>query len=337
MNKESKQMYWLGIFVVGGLTFLAVILYSLGDQRNFFDRTFTLHGIFEDVSGLRTGNSVRLSGVNIGTVDNIKIVDDSSVLVAFVVQKEMQRYIRGNATASVATDGLMGNKLILIHPGKIGEPGNDILVEDGDTLERESVVEMADMLATLEQTNANVSDLSAELVAIIKKVSAGEGSLGKLITEPDLVNGLQEAIAEIENFAQQGKATILELNEAVRQINEGEGMIGALLSDSSMTNNLAETVTNLQTSTEDIANIGTEMKSLLQVIQSGDGIAAAVLTNPEMASNVEQTLVNIRAGTDQFNEVMEALKHNILLRRYFKKREREGGGDSELGVDISKK
>jgi phospholipid/cholesterol/gamma-HCH transport system substrate-binding protein len=250
MNKDSKQMFWLGIFVVGGLTFLMVILYSLGDRLNFFDRTITLHAIFQDVSGLRSGNSVRLSGVNVGTVDYFEIIDDSSVFVTFIVQKDVQRYIRGNATASVATDGLMGNKLILIHPGKIGGPENDILVQDGDTLEREAKVEMDDMLAMLEQTNANVSTLSAELVKIIAKVSSGEGSLGKLIAEPDLVNGLEEAIAGIENFAAQGNETLLELNTAVEQINQGEGMVGALLSDSSMTNNLTETMINLQKATE---------------------------------------------------------------------------------------
>ena len=318
-------MFWLGIFVVGGLTFLLVILYSLGDRLNYFDRTITLHGVFDDVSGLRTGNSVRLSGVNIGTVDHIEIIDDSSVLVAFIVEKDMQRYIRGNAKASVATDGLMGNKLILIHPGKPGGPDNDILVEDGDTLEREVKVEMADMLAMLEKTNANVSELSAELVDIIQKVSSGEGSLGKLISEPDLVNGLEEAIAGIENFAAQGNETLLELTTAVEQINQGEGMVGALLSDSSMTDNLTGTMVNLQKATQDIASIGTEMQSLLQTIQSGEGTASALLSDPEMALEVEQTLINIREGSDQFNEVMEGLKHNILLRRYFKKKEKEKG------------
>jgi phospholipid/cholesterol/gamma-HCH transport system substrate-binding protein len=65
------------------------------------------------------------------------------------------------------------------------------------------------------------------------------------------------------------------------------------------------------------------MQGLLQVIQSGEGTASAVLNDPEMALEVEQTMVNIREGTEQFNEVMEGLKHNILLRRYFKKKAKE--------------
>lgn len=322
-------MVWLGIFVIGGLTFLSVILYSLGDRQTFFDQTISVKAIFEDVSGLRTGNSVRLSGVLIGNVKEIEIIDDSSVLVSFIIEKDKQRFIRGNATASVVTDGLMGNKMIQIYPAKPGGLNYDRLVQEGDTLAREPTTELADMLTILEKTNENIAALSADLAGIIAKVSSGEGSLGKLISEPDLVNSIQAAIAGIETFSRQGNATLRELDVAVHQITEGEGLVGALLSDSSMTQNLTETMTNLQNTTQDIAKIGVDIQDLLQVIQSGEGTAGTILSNPEMARNLEKTLLNVSEGTEQFNEVMEGLKHNILLRRYFRKKAEAAGSAGE--------
>src|SRR5579862_127593 len=118
MNKESGFTWKLGMFVIAGLAAFAITMYFIGKQKNLFGSTFHLRSQFKTVSGLQVGNNVRFSGINIGTINEIDLLTDTSVMVDLVIKKEDQKFIRTDAIASIGSDGLMGDKVLVISPGR---------------------------------------------------------------------------------------------------------------------------------------------------------------------------------------------------------------------------
>src|SRR3970282_381078 len=98
MNKESGFQWKLGMFVIIGLVLFVSTIYFVGKQKNLFGSTFNLKSNFKSVSGLEIGNNVRFAGINIGTVSDIQLKTDSSVVVVFLIKDEVRKFIKTDAT-----------------------------------------------------------------------------------------------------------------------------------------------------------------------------------------------------------------------------------------------
>ena len=85
MNKESINIWKLGMFVIIGIILFIITIYFIGINRNLFGSNFSLKSEFKNVSGLKEGSNVRLSGINIGTVSKIEFISDSLVLVKLLI------------------------------------------------------------------------------------------------------------------------------------------------------------------------------------------------------------------------------------------------------------
>src|SRR6478752_6018204 len=114
MAKQSISNVKLGIFVLSGLFILVFTLYMIGKNQNLFGNTFQLKARFDNVYGLMSGNNVRFSGIQIGTVRNVNIVNDTLIEVEMDVDEEVKKFIHKNAIASIGTEGIMGNKVVNI-------------------------------------------------------------------------------------------------------------------------------------------------------------------------------------------------------------------------------
>ena len=117
MKKDKSSIWKLGMFVTIGLLLFVVTVYFVGKQKNLFGSTFILQTKFKTVSGLKEGNNVRFSGINVGTINSIELLSDTSVRVEMVIKKDMKKFIKSNASASIGSDGLMGDKVLTIYPG----------------------------------------------------------------------------------------------------------------------------------------------------------------------------------------------------------------------------
>src|SRR3989337_310265 len=111
MSKEFSRNIRLGIFVLAGTAFLIMLLYFIGSKQNLFGSTFRISAQFYSVNGLMPGNNVRFAGIDVGTVERVEIISDSTVSVTMLIEEKVRHYIKKNAVAIVGTDGLMGNKL----------------------------------------------------------------------------------------------------------------------------------------------------------------------------------------------------------------------------------
>jgi phospholipid/cholesterol/gamma-HCH transport system substrate-binding protein len=121
MKKNSTNKIKLGIFVTLGLAVLILAIYFIGEKQLLFKNTFRLTGVFRNVAGLQAGNNVRLSGINIGTVENISLVSDTTVRVDIVIDESSRKFIKKDAIATIGSEGLIGNKVLVINPGTGGK------------------------------------------------------------------------------------------------------------------------------------------------------------------------------------------------------------------------
>lgn len=194
MNKESGFTWKLGMFVIIGLVLFVGTIYFVGKQKNLFGSVFKLKVQFKTVSGLKEGNNVRFSGINIGTVDAIELISDTSVLVDLVIKKEVQKFIRTNAVASIGSDGLMGDKVLTITPGTSTAEivGNNALITS------KSAVEMADIMNSLKTSVDNAGVITAQLAQVSYKINNGNGLLSKLISDDGYSNSIKGTLTNLQ-------------------------------------------------------------------------------------------------------------------------------------------
>ena len=179
MNKESGFVWKLGMFVVIALVLFIAGIYLVGKQKNLFGSTFHLKVQFKNVSGLKIGNNVRFSGINIGTVSEIDLVTDTSVLVELVIKKDIQQFIKTDATASIGSDGLMGDKILTISSGD----GTKRPVKDNDRILSRNAIEMEDIMNSMKASVDNAGIITDQLAQFTTKMNNGNGALSKLISD----------------------------------------------------------------------------------------------------------------------------------------------------------
>jgi phospholipid/cholesterol/gamma-HCH transport system substrate-binding protein len=314
-NKETVHTIKLGFFVVAGLLLLVVGLYFIGSNRNIFGKSITLFSNFTNVEGLQIGNNVRYAGIDVGTVEKIEIINDTTIRVQMSLKQDLKNNIRKNSRASVGTDGLMGNKLINIDPGSPDQP----LVETGDILGGTLPVNTQNMLRTLEFTNDNISVISSNLKNITNNIGKSKGTLYKLLLDTTLSERLYHAINNIEIVGNNLNAITSDLSDITTDMKQGKGVFGTLLNDTSMASDLREALKQVKESGEKINSTAGELKASLQKINNGNGTAGMLLNDTAAANQIKRSIVNIENSTRNFNDNMEGLKQSFLLRGYFRR------------------
>ncbi len=195
MQKESGFTWKLGMFVIIGLSLFVLTVYFVGKQKNLFGNTFRLKATFKTVSGLKVGNNVRFSGINVGTVDEIALVTDTSVLVELVIKKNVQQFIKSDASASIGSDGLMGDKVLTIAPGTmINSP-----VKNNSVIASKNAIEMEDIMNSVKVSVDNAGIITTQLAEFTSKMNNGNGALSKLITDEEFSNSLKGTLTNLQN------------------------------------------------------------------------------------------------------------------------------------------
>jgi phospholipid/cholesterol/gamma-HCH transport system substrate-binding protein len=322
MGKNSMNNIKLGVFVLAGLGFLIGLLYMIGRTENMFGSNFELRARFGNVQGLRSGNNVRYAGIQVGTVRKVNILSDTTIEVIMVIEKKMKKFIRKNAIVAIGTDGLMGNKVINISPSK--EPA--ALVEAGDILPGKKAIDTDDMLQTFNKTNNDIAVIAAELKNTIQRIN-NSTAIWKILNDNTLPQNLRASLANVRSATSKANDMVNTLNTLITDVKNGKGSLGAILTDSSFAKNLNEAITKIKRVGDDAdtlaAEINKTVKNIQNEVNNGKGPVNALLKDSSMVTNINKSLDNIQKGTDGFNQVMEALKHNFLLRGYFRKLEKQ--------------
>ncbi len=315
MAKSKSENLKLGIFVVLGIALLLVASYLIGSRQNMFGDTFPLSVVFKNANGLQGGNNVRFSGIDVGTVNEIEMVNDTTIRVHMIITKKMQQHIKKDATATIGSDGLVGSMIINIDPGK----GSAGLVAPGDELQSFSKVATQDMMNTLNVTNENAALLTEDLLKITRQLTLGKGTLGILLNDTTMAANLGRTLVGLKNTSEQANETISELNSIIGNIDFEESTAGVLLTDTVSAGKIRNVIANLETSSIEIKEMSKDLNSVVGEIKGGKGVINYLATDTLLVDQLENTMRNVDQGVERFNENMEALKHNFLTRGYFKK------------------
>lgn len=193
--KSTTALRWkLGLFVTGGVILLVLGLFYVGKQKNLFDASFQLNAVFKNVSGLTTGNNVRFGGINIGTVERIGLITDTSVMVTMTIKKDVQQFIHQNAIAGIGSEGLMGDRVVTIVPGKLTAPS----VKEGATLLTVPPIDTDEIMAGLKTSADNAAIITSQLAEVAYKVNNGHGVLSRLLSDSSLGNNLNTTVVNLK-------------------------------------------------------------------------------------------------------------------------------------------
>ena len=230
------------MFEAVGLGILVVAIYLIGMQKNLFGKTFQLKTVFQSVSGLKVGNNVRFAGINIGTVDEIALVTDSSVMVYLVIKEDAKPYLRVTSKASIGSDGLMGDKVLTINPGT----SNSALVVNGSTIASSEAIEMQDIISGLKKSVDNSALITDQLAGFTFKMNNGKGTLSKLISDEQFSESIKSTIINLEKSS-------TEFAQFTWKMNHGNGALSKFVSDENFANSLDSTMTNLKTGSKGLS------------------------------------------------------------------------------------
>ena len=194
MEHSQQFKVRLGLFIAGGLALFILAIFIIGKQKNLFNPVFKITTTFHNVSGLQVGSNVRFSGINVGTVDNINIVNDSTVKVEILIKKEVQQFIKTDCEVSIGSSGIIGDRLLVIGQGSSDAP----LAKDGQQLLSAEPVETDAIMASVEVTATNVAIISQQLAEIMLKINSGSGMLGRLIQDSAFARNLTETMVNLK-------------------------------------------------------------------------------------------------------------------------------------------
>ncbi|MGB8318066.1 MAG: MlaD family protein, partial [Ignavibacteriaceae bacterium] len=247
-NKISNKIK-LGIFISLGILVFIVAIYFIGEGQQLFRHTFQLTGVFKDVAGLQAGNNVRLSGVNVGTVKNVSIVSDTSVRVEILIDESIREFIAKDAVAIIGSEGLMGNKVLIINPGTGGKKE----IENDDVIETIQPISMDDIVKSLNTTIGNTSRITGDLSKITANIESGQGTIGRLIMD--------------KSWRQNFDSTFTNLKD-------GSAGFKTLMDKSS---ELGDILTSLKTTIDNTSAITGDLSKITYSIHAGDGIIGRLL------------------------------------------------------------
>jgi phospholipid/cholesterol/gamma-HCH transport system substrate-binding protein len=185
----------LGLFITVGSAIFAVAIFIIGKQENLFDPVFRLTTTFYNVSGLQVGSNIRFSGIEVGTVDNIKIINDSTVWVDMLIKKRVQQFIKTDCEAGIGSAGIIGDRVLIITQGSNDAP----IVIDGQHIVSNEPVETDAIMSSLQLTAGNAEIISQQLAEIMLNINSGKGTLGRLIQDSTIAENINQTIVNLKN------------------------------------------------------------------------------------------------------------------------------------------
>lgn len=322
MRKNAINNIRLGIFIIAGVIIIVVSLYLIGQNQNFFGSNFSLKVRFRNVGGLMPGNNVRFSGIQCGTVKDIEIIDDTTIEVSMLISDKTSRYIRHNASASIGTEGLMGNKVINIAPGTSDAP----VMTEGGMLHTESKKGIDDLLGTFAMTGDNAQVISANLKQTSERLN-NSSLTRELLDDTMIIRYLRRTLKNFRTASGDITVAAAGVKMMIGEAQAGKSVAGVLLSDRQAAAQVTDAISHLRNAAEKADKLVTNIDSLVGGMQSdlnnGRGTAYLLLKDSLTVARLQRSLDNVEHGTKAFHEDMEALKHNFLLRGYFRKQERK--------------
>ena len=334
MGSQRQSNLKLGVFVIAGFLVFLFFIIMVSKKKNLFGSSFEVKTRFSNLNGLTKGDNVLFSGLQAGSVKRISIVDDTTIEVGLSIDENLRMFIPKNTTAAVITDGLVGDKIVNLIPGK----GDSRHVEDGDFLQPAFALNKDEILKTLSRTNNNVALITEILKNRIIKVDTS--ALINLLGNRKVADDVLSSLDNLNAASIRARELTVSLNALVNDARHGGGPLGVLLTDTSMAGDMRTAVLALKATAVGSSNATSQLNEMLvslrQDMEDGKGTVHVLLKDTVTANNLSRIMVNVKNGTYSFSEDMEALKHNFFFRGYFRRQERAQARQAKLLADSAR-
>ncbi len=345
MSTKRSNNIRLGIFVTSSILLFILAVYLVGSRKSMFQINVKVTALFNDVKGLRDGGNVRFTGINVGNVTRLVILNDSTVEVEMAIEKKVTPFIKKNSLAAIASEGLMGNKIIVLLPGSADESP----IEEGDVLPSMEPIEIDDILREIMISGERIAVVSSNLIDITDKINRGEGIFGKIFTDTTLTYNLEQSshnLREISDRVNQGEGLIgrllvdnsfadnldsaaqymqtfsYNLEGITDKINKGEGIFGKFFTDTSLSNNLQLASSNLNSSSQNLETLSKDLLKITDKINNGKGVINKFLVDSVFADSLDITLQQLNETIIEVEAASVALQRSGLVRAFSKKEDK---------------
>jgi len=285
MKKKISHKVRLGIFVSLGILIFILAIYFIGEKQQLFRSTFRLSGEFKDVAGLQAGNNVRLSGINVGTVENVSIISDTSVKVEILIDESTRKFIRKDAIASIGSEGLMGNKVLIISPGT----GGKRIIENNDIIATTQPTDMDEIMKSLKTTIDNTASITGDLAKISTNIESGKGTIGRLMMDKEWRQDIQSTIVNLK-----------EGSDGFKVLMDKSGEVDSILYA-------------MKSTIQYTANITSDLAVITNSLQSGEGTIGRLLMNSSGAENFDSTMFYLKESSAALKQLLEKAQGSWLL------------------------
>jgi phospholipid/cholesterol/gamma-HCH transport system substrate-binding protein len=315
----SSREVKVGLFVILGLVFVGLVVFLIGDERQVFSSKVTFRAIFDDVEGLKSGSSVRMGGIDVGTVSTVGYADDardSRLHVKFSVVKNQALRIRVDSRIKIESKGFLGDKMIAISSGNPKLPAiapGGIIEADADSKDLQSALarvgsitaKAEKIMENLDATTSSFADPKLQdnfkssvesLSHILHSVDQGPGYISKLLNDGNEANRLSATVDRLSDAANQLERTLQAVAGITERVEKGPGLVHELIYGESSAKSVAQ-----------IGNAADELAIALKGIREGKGIARALLYGDgdsqqavvqltQILADVHAIVANVRAG-----------------------------------------
>ncbi|GAB2587813.1 MlaD family protein [Spirosoma areae] len=324
--ESTKRSVIVGIFVLAGLAILIAGVFVLGGQQKRFTKSIRIMAVFKDVGGLKAGNNVWFSGVKIGTVKRISFAGNAQVEVDMDIEQSSQQYIRKDASASIGSDGLIGNKIVVIAGGTTSHPE----VEEGDRIKTSEALSSDQIMATLQENNNNLLRVTNDFKELVGNLRKGKGTVGAVLTDSMVAENFKRAMRNLERASQNTVNVTGSVSQFAAKLNTKGTLANELVTDTTVFRRLSRSATQLEgaagSANKAVGNLNettVNINRASEKLNNTNSPLGVLLTDQETANNLRTTLRNLNRGTALLNEDLKAAQNNILLRGYFKKQAKE--------------
>ena len=322
---STKRMVMVGAFVLLGIVIFAGAVLTLGGQKRTFEQKSILKAVFKDVNGLQPGNNVWFSGVKVGTIKKISFTPNAMVEVTMNIQTKTMQYIKKDAKAKISSEGFIGNKIVVLFGGSPQSPA----VSEGDLLAADNGLTTDEMMATLQQNNKNLLDITGNFKTITERLMSGQGSAGKILSDDQLANTLQAAVSNFKMASAHVQKITADVANYTAQLQSQGALTNDLIHDTVLYSRLKATAAEIhqasvtiKESSNNIKRITSNFEDVSRRLDSTGSPVGVLLNDEEAGHNLKITLDNLQSGTKKLDENLEALQHNFLFRGFFKKKQK---------------
>lgn len=318
MSKNKGDNIRLGLFVLAGTLVLVVGLYMLGSKRNLFRNTVQVGAYFQQVGGLRPGNNVRYAGINVGTVDRIRIAGDSGVYVTMAIRASDASHITTGAIASLGSDGLMGNRLINLAPGEPGEApiGNGALLRSSVPFDTDL------MMRTLDRTNVNMAAITDDLRLLSERINR-PGSLVYLLSDTVLAGQVRNSLEDLQSSMENVRSATDHADRILADVNAGHGALGVLVGDPAAEQQVRQWLLTMQQLADSLTAAAAQLDRFARGLNDPVGTSYLLTRDSLAAMDMRNTLDNLQKSSVTLEENLRAMQSNWLFRNYFKEQEKK--------------